>query len=510
MMHVGKGMDVAAHYRYRDVVSEISPSDKIALADKVAKNNYGKYLRRVILRKVRGFEDKEVAFDFPVTALIGPNGGGKTTILGAASLAYRTVKPERFFAKSGRYDSSMVKWSIEHGVIDKGIDAATEIRRSVNFPTSKWNRKPFEREVQVFGVTRTVPATERQDLRVARGSNFEAGAEAVLPQTVTDAARKILGKSIEGYSELDVTTRAKLYAATDTASKNRYTEFHFGAGEASIIRIVTGIETASSNSLILIEEIENGLHPVAVRRLVDYLLAAARDKSLQVIFTTHSSDAISALPAEAVWAAFNNEVVQGALNIEALRSLAGQVDAKVALFVEDDFGELMVKSALRYFGADLGAIAVHAFGGGEQAVKVHLAHNQDPTRNYDSIAVVDGDKAHLADSDRAVFVLPGTSDPEIHVFDAVLSELDSVAAKLTAALNLPVVDQERVKGVVRSRGNTNHDRHVIFEQIGEDLDLTAELTVQNAFIALWAQLHREEVDALFSPFAGRLPMKADS
>lgn len=64
-------------------VSEIRRSQLQGLEEKVAAGSYGSYLRRVTLKKVRGFNDRVVAFDFPVTALVGPNGGGKTTILGA-------------------------------------------------------------------------------------------------------------------------------------------------------------------------------------------------------------------------------------------------------------------------------------------------------------------------------------------------------------------------------------------------------------------------------------------
>lgn len=46
-----------------------------------------------MLKRVPGFTDRVVSFDFPVTALVGPNGGGKTMILGAAGLAYKTVPP---------------------------------------------------------------------------------------------------------------------------------------------------------------------------------------------------------------------------------------------------------------------------------------------------------------------------------------------------------------------------------------------------------------------------------
>jgi hypothetical protein len=59
--------------------SEIRASDIQALEDRVARSTstYRKYLKRLILKRVRGFTDREVTFDFPVTALIGPNGGGQ-------------------------------------------------------------------------------------------------------------------------------------------------------------------------------------------------------------------------------------------------------------------------------------------------------------------------------------------------------------------------------------------------------------------------------------------------
>ena len=41
------------------------------------------------------------------TALIGPNGGGKSTVLGAAACAYREMRPGLFFPKSSIGDTSM-------------------------------------------------------------------------------------------------------------------------------------------------------------------------------------------------------------------------------------------------------------------------------------------------------------------------------------------------------------------------------------------------------------------
>ena len=99
--------------------SEIRDSDIQYLEDKVNAGSYGSYLRRITLRRVRGFRDRVVSFDFPVTALVGPNGGGKSTILGAAGLIYKSIAPGTFFAKSGRYDANMTNSIIEYEVIDK-------------------------------------------------------------------------------------------------------------------------------------------------------------------------------------------------------------------------------------------------------------------------------------------------------------------------------------------------------------------------------------------------------
>ncbi|HEU0164356.1 MAG TPA: ATP-binding protein, partial [Thermomicrobiales bacterium] len=88
-------------------VTRIRKSELDALTEKVARDSYGRYLKRITLKKIRGFEDRSVRFDFPVTAIVGPNGHGKTTVLGAAALIYKDIKPRRFFAKSGKYDATM-------------------------------------------------------------------------------------------------------------------------------------------------------------------------------------------------------------------------------------------------------------------------------------------------------------------------------------------------------------------------------------------------------------------
>jgi AAA15 family ATPase/GTPase len=125
--------------------------------------------------------------------------------------------------------------------------------------------------------------------------------------------------------------------------KNDYSQFHFGAGEASVIEMVTKIEATPDDSLIIIEEIENGLHPLATLKMVEYLFEVAKRKKCQVIFTTHSEAAIEILPPQAIWACIDGQAYQGKLSITSLRALTGAVDRNYAIFVEDQFASDLVE-----------------------------------------------------------------------------------------------------------------------------------------------------------------------
>ncbi|MGW4350738.1 ATP-dependent nuclease [Nocardia sp. NPDC004582] len=489
--------------------SEIRDDMIEALTNKVAKANYGQYVRRLMLRRVRGFVGQEVSFDFPVTAVVGPNGGGKSTILGAAGCAYRDVLPGRFFAKSGKYDDSMQNWSMEYELVDKSLNTRLPVLRTASFKRHKWIRNAVHREVLHFGVERTLPASERQNLRKAVGGSFQAVKEVPIPPAVAGEVAKILGRSIDGFQKLhlDDTDKVTMFAGL-TRQGEGYSEFHFGAGEASVIRIVTAIEAAGNNALILIEEIENGLHPVATRRMVEYLISVAHRKSCQVIFTTHSNDALAPLPPAAIWAALYGDVLQGKLDVHALRTITGQIDGKLAVFVEDTFAEQMVAAAFRaYDDIELDAIRIHAMGGESPARKVTEQHNANPTTNFPAVCVLDGDQAAHRDPSKGIHTLPGNSAPEAHVFERVHARLDDYLAKLTVALTLPVERQHRVRSVVESRALTNRDRHVIWEQIGADLNLLAGVTVSNAFLAIWTQACQDEVKQLVESLGNQLPRR---
>jgi predicted ATPase len=516
--------------------SEIRDSQINALADRVRKEGHRKYLKKMNLVKIRGFSNKEIRFDFPVTALVGPNGAGKTTILGAAALIYESVQPRRFFAKSGSYDDSMQGWRVEYDLIDRDRPASPSVTRTASYLKAKWNRDAMSRQVVVVGIARTLPASERRDVYRFVGSDFKGVKEEVFSPEVVAAVTTILGKDADNYLRVDADAAGKssIFAVRNNAVPDEsYSEFHFGAGEASIIRIVSRVEEAADNSLILIEELENGLHPVATRRLVEYLVDVARRKSCQVIFTTHSNDALAPLPNDAVWSTYKGRLTQGKLDVSALRTLTGQIDTRLAVFTEDAFDELFADVTLRAYAQrmqlDRSGITIHALGGAAPARDHARFHNSNPTRTFPAVCLLDGDKRReggytpeksyvdepphkLTNVDDIVYG-PGDSDPEEYVFAQICANLDQIGnlvGKLTIAMQLDTPMQSRVRASIIERNNTNRDRHAIFAQVGEDLDFLSEAVVQRAFVTTWAYAFPQEVEAIWSPCRDLLPTLRDA
>ncbi|MCG8206312.1 ATP-dependent nuclease [Tenacibaculum finnmarkense] len=441
--------------------SEIRVSQIRRLLEKVRTKGYGKYLPKIKLKKVRGFENKEINFDFPVTAIVGPNGGGKTTVLGAAAIAYKEQKPARFFAKSGKYDDSMLDWKIQYEIIDKEESARNNIIRNATFKSLRWSRdKVMSRHTLVFGVSRTVPASERIEMRKFASNNFVVPDDNIenISKVVIDASQKILGKDISDYTTIKIDNKGGVSLLTGvTNSKVRFSEFHFGAGESSIIRMVMEIESSPENSLILIEEIENGLHPIATIRMVEYLIEIAERKKSQVIFTTHSNDAISPLPPEAIWASINGDIIQGKLDVKSLRAITGQVESKLAIFTEDSFATQWLESCISTDSSiDYDEIEVHGMQGDGTAVSANKFHNKNPSIDYMSICYIDGDSEQKDDFTNEIYRLPGES-PESYIYDKIHDNIVKFGGELTVALHKPFESHSSVIDIIKEIRLTNRD-----------------------------------------------------
>jgi hypothetical protein len=238
--------------------------------------------------------------------------------------------------------------------------------------------------------------------------------------------------------------------------------------------------------------------------MVEYLIDVAERKSAQTIFTTHSNDALKPLPPEGIWAAVGGDAYQRKLDIGALRAIAGQIDAQLAIFCEDPFAAAWIQAILRSRGFALEGIEIHAMMGDGTAVKVHRNHNIDPAAKFPSVCIIDGDSQQSNNADERVFRLPGAA-PESYVFDRVLEKADSIGGILSVRLLQPHSAADAVIGKLKGKRLTNNDPHILFSQIGQDLGLLPESTVRDAFLTTWAEAYPQECENLLSPLEKLAP-----
>jgi hypothetical protein len=263
--------------------------------------------------------------------------------------------------------------------------------------------------------------------------------------------------------------------------------------------MLSDIESANTNALILVEEAENGLHPVAVRRLVEYFIDVAQRRSCQVIFTTHSDYALDPLPSEAIWSAIDGEVQQGKLSVETLRAVSGRVDKKLAIFVEDRFAKNWLDAILREkIGARFDEVEVHEVSGDGNAVRIHKAHRDNPAITTESLCFIDGDSQQTEDPANGIIRLPGHR-PEITVLENVYSSLDTNLAVLTVSCQRAPESQELVRSAINEVRSTNRDPHLLYNQIGMKIGFVSEVIVRGAFLAVWIRENHAEAQRIVQP-----------
>jgi ABC-type multidrug transport system ATPase subunit len=520
--------------------SEIRDSIIADLLERVEQNRYRKYLRSVTLDKIRLFAGATISFDFPVVALIGPNGGGKTTVLAVCQCIYSSSNRKKAFELSVIGDEIEPEWKIEYEIIDRDLHSPAPLRGALEFDGThwkdrqatgdKWGLDKETRTVSFLGVKRTLPLKDDANFHMrtrltSRKKHRQIEYKKIsydntLATAIRREGERVLGKSLSGYEFFTVTATVKKWAnrrsprlehsltAPFFVGKNKvasFSEINFGAGESSVLRIIAQIESMPKGSLILIDEIENGLHPVAVRRLVEYLIDVANRKNSQAIFTTHSDYALDPLPGKAIWACLDGgRVQQGKLSVEALRAVSGRVDKRLAVFVEDKFAEEWLTMALREGAREaLAEVGIYAIGGDGNAVETQRAQRKNPAVPFLSLCYVDGDSRQKEDAALGVYRLPGGM-PEKTIVESVMKNVDKNISRLTIACQMSPGRVEEVQKAIDLVLQTNRDPHLVFARIGTELGGVSENVVRGAFLSVWVEENPTEIQGTLAPILDAL------
>ena len=265
------------------------------------------FLAGVRLSGIRGIDDLRVVFDYPVSVIAGGNASGKSTVLFAAACAYKVpgagVKdfvPSTLFPyyrpKSGGREDDMREIIIEFDYLTPDGRLSMRWRRG-----KSWNRSFLGREGasqperQIY--LRTLsnlsnPAEVRGVLSMSRSNS--APRETRLTASQIEFAQRMLPFRYEEVVALSSGSKNLLFAAQEGGAA--YSELHMAAGERAILRLSQEIAQLNG-ALILVDEVEAGLHPWVQQLLMLQLQQLALRNDLQIIVTSHSPVVLDSVPA---------------------------------------------------------------------------------------------------------------------------------------------------------------------------------------------------------------------
>ena len=442
------------------------------LRKRFANDNSHTLLRRIVLKEgvLRGVNSLDISFQYPITAIAGRNGAGKSTILALACCAYHNSKtgfklPKRkntyytfsdFFVQHAEevppegveinYYFAHNRWK-KSAALPEGI--GTGIQRRRKNKGGKWNDYDdrVKKNVVFLGIERIVPHSERSQSR-SYSRVFADSAPKGWEDKVKDAVGHVLGRKYDKFRYLE---HSKYSLPIVKVGNVIYSGFNMGAGENALFEIFSTIYSCGSGALLVMDEVELGLHAEAQRRFIERLKDVCIDTQTQVICTTHSCEIFDCLPYDA---RFFVESVQGKTKITdgissdfAFSKMAALPSAEVDILVEDEVAKTILLAALPT--ALRSRIAIQVIGSAtalsRQLAAIHVRGEVKPT-----LAIFDGDqRAKEADNlghaknmsekpigdfnnwfNEHIDYLPGDSWPEAWLVQRAAECADSLAAAL--------------------------------------------------------------------------------
>ncbi len=373
--------------------------------------------------EIRGLSDLKIQFRYPITAVSGKNGTGKSTILACVACGFHNqstgFRPlnrrlpyytfSDFFIQSAEeeplafvsigYQFLHDRWR-RTKTLPSGVGLAWQTRRKY---FGRWNNyaSRVHRNVVFCGIERVVPHAEKSVSRSYRRA-FQKAKEAGYEADVAATVGRILGRP---YDEFFYKQHSKYRLPLVRVKKCSYSGFNMGAGENTLFEIFSTIYACQGSLLILIDEIELGLHEEAQIRFIEELKEICLKRHIQVVCTTHSPKVLAGLPPEARIHLERTgdaiKVIPGISPEYAAGLLSGMKQSELNVYCEDDFAQEIITLALpNEVRSRVTAIPI----GSAAAVVRLLAAKFKEKSECPSCAIVDGDQVRRKSEHVDVFV----------------------------------------------------------------------------------------------------------
>ena len=161
-------------------------------------NGWPKWLEWLEIKQIRGWTGQRISFAFPIIAIVGENGSGKSTILQAAACVYQSAGsvtwfPSEFFPETAWDKLQDVR--LTFGYKQGTAHAVGSIRK----PTTRWLGHPDRphRSVAYIDLSRLQPVGTRVGYaRIAKNRHLEKSSTSFTADQVSRMSQ-IMGREYD-------------------------------------------------------------------------------------------------------------------------------------------------------------------------------------------------------------------------------------------------------------------------------------------------------------------------
>jgi len=282
----------------------------------------------------------------PLTALMGTNGCGKTTVLHALACVYAPpndnspnyklstfFNPTRDSTWSG--SSFRVKYAEREGANYNG-NLIQNYTKATDRWTPRYERRPI-RFTRLVTIRESVPEVEFVNAtglikysRTARNSDVDLA--------ILDAAGRVLNRNYGAYHNVSYDRGGRQSFGVTTGGLT-YPALSMSAGEQRVFRVLEAVFTAPDYALILIDEIDLFLHQDALSRLIETLHEHCDRRHKQLVMTTHFPPVATMYNNVSITTMHrtpDKTVYWSGYSLAALRHITGATSREVTIYAEDD------------------------------------------------------------------------------------------------------------------------------------------------------------------------------
>jgi len=407
----------------------------------------------VSIKGLRGIKDLAVRFRYPVSVLAGPNACGKSTVLFSLACAYRPPEAgPRDFVPSALFPDFKTRQSDlpadSHEAVEIAFDYLMEGRsQQMRWRRKKsWNRSGFE-----GGKTPIRPIYLRTLANLSNPSEvrslLQLGRHSLTVEDVDAAditlAHRILPWQYGGVVRMRTSSKELLFVSRDGGVG--YSEFHMSSGERSILRMSLELSRLK-DALVMIDEVETGLHPFTQEMLMLELQRLALRNQLQIIVATHSSVILESVPVEGrvfLERQGENVVVQPPYHDVIQHAFYGRALDRLSVVCEDESAEAVIRGVFDHLGPALRLVQGDVEIGrntGKDEFKHHVGAFGRFKQLWSTLFVLDGDGRDLVPKLKAVaesqgqvanvICLPGEGAPELWAWQQIDAHREEYASLL--------------------------------------------------------------------------------